>query len=65
MSMSIRRVVIVALGLGLLAVEGCAPLARGWAERGVEKAIAEAAADDSFPSAVEAGLSSAEPPKAP
>ncbi len=65
MSISIRRVVIVILGLGLLMVQGCAPLARSWADRGATKAIEEAAADDSFPSAAEAGLASAEPPMAP
>ena len=63
--MSGKRVVIVVLGLALLTANGCAPLAQSWAERGATKAIEEAAADDSFPSATEAGLASAEPPEVP
>jgi hypothetical protein len=61
MSISIQRVAIASVSLGLLLAEGCAPLAQRWAERGTEKAIAEAAADDCFPSAAEAGLAAAEP----
>ncbi|MBI3839092.1 MAG: hypothetical protein HY288_14320 [Planctomycetia bacterium] len=51
------RIWAAAVALGCVAASGCASaLTQPWAKHSSDKALAAAAADDSFPSAAEVGL---------